>query len=85
MTTFKNWVNDVLRGNLKRAKRQVEILQWDFRDGLLLIALLECLVKRNKIGHCNPDPVNKMQKLENLAACFDLMDAENIKLVNIGK
>ena len=85
MTTFKNWVNDVLRGNLKRAKRQVEILQWDFRDGLLLIALLECLVKNNKISHCNSKPVNKMQKLENLTACFDLMEAENIKLVNIGK
>ena len=85
MTTFKNWVNDVLRGNLKRAKRQVEILQWDFRDGLLLIGLLECLVKHNKISHCNPEPVNKMQKLENLAACFELMEAENIKLVNIGK
>ena len=85
MTTFKNWVNDVLRGNLKRAKRQVEILQWDFRDGLLLIALLECLVKNNKIGRCNSEPVNKMQKLENLTACFDLMEAENIKLVNIGK
>ena len=85
MNTFKNWVNDVLRGNLKRAKRQVEILQWDFRDGLLLIALLECLVKQNTISHCNPEPVNKMQKLENLAACFELMEAENIKLVNIGK
>ena len=85
MTTFKNWVNDVLRGNLKRAKGQVEILQWDFRDGLLLIALLECLVKHSKISHCNPEPVNKMQKLENLAACFDLMEGENIKLVNIGE
>ena len=85
MTTFKNWANDVLRGNLKRAKRQVEILQWDFRDGLLLIALLECLVKQHRIKHCNPEPVNKMQKLENLTACFDLIEAENIKLVNIGK
>ena len=85
MTTFKNWVNDVLRGNLKRAKRQVEILQWDFRDGVLLIALLECLVKQNKVSHCNPEPLNKMQKLENLTACFDLIEAENIKLVNIGK
>ena len=85
MTTFKNWVNDVLRGHLKRAKRQVEVLQSDFRDGLLLIALLECLVKQNKIGHYNLNPVNKIQKLENLAACFDLIDAENIKLVNIGK
>jgi len=85
MTTFKNWVNDVLRGNLKRARRQVEVLQWDFRDGLILIALLECLVKRNKIGHFNSDPSGKIEKLENLTACFDLISAENIKLVNIGK
>ena len=85
MTTFKNWVNDVLRGNLKRAKRQVEVLQWDFRDGLILIALLECLVKRNKVGHYNSDPSGKIEKLENLTACFDLISAENIKLVNIGE
>ena len=81
MTTFKNWLNDVLRGNLKMAKQQVEILQWDFRDGLLLITLLECLVKHSKISHCNPEPVNKMQKLENLEACFNFMEGKNIKLI----
>ena len=80
MRTFKNWVN----WTLKTVDKQVEELQRDFKNGLLLIALLQCLVKY-EIDDYNPEPTNKIQDLENLTACLDLMDAESIKLVNIGK
>ena len=80
MNTFKNWVNCTL----KTTDQQVEELQRDFKNGLVLITLLHCLVKR-KIDRYNLEPINKMQDLENLKACLDLLEKESIKLVNIGK
>lgn len=80
-----NWFNDRLRGNLKVAKHSVKELQYDLKDGLLLILLLENLAKPRKVGKYSKNPVTKIQCLENLCLVFKFIKSENIKLVNIGK
>ncbi len=82
--TFTNWINNSLRGHLKKADRQVDNLTEGFQDGLTLIQLLET-VSRKKVGRHNQNPKIKAQMMENLEASFKFMDTEDIKLVNIGE
>jgi len=79
--TFTNWVNEVLKDTKYRAKD----LKVDFKDGLMLIALLEALTSAGKVGNYSKRPKIKAQMIENLVACFNFMESENIKLVNVGE
>lgn len=80
-TTFTNWVNETLKDTKYRAKD----LKVDFKDGLMLIALLEALTSAGKVGSHSKRPKIKAQMIENLVTCFKFMESENIKLVNIGE
>ena len=80
-TTFTNWVNEVLKDTKYRAK-DVKV---DFKDGLMLIALLEALTSAGKVGNYNKRPKVKAHMIANLVLCFKFMESENIKLVNVGK
>lgn len=80
-TTFTNWVNEVLKGTKYRAKN----LKTDFKDGLMLVALLEALTSAGKVGNFNKRPRIKAQMIANLVACFKFIESENIKLVNVGE
>ena len=80
-TTFTNWVNEVLKGTKYRSKDFKE----DFKDGLMLIALLGALAGAGKVGSYNKHPKMKAHMIANLVLCFEFMESENIKLVNVGK
>ena len=82
-TTFTKWVNNSLRGHLRKSERHVDDLSTDLQDGLTLIQLLET-ISHVKVGRYNQRPRIKAQMLENLEACFNFMEKEKIKLVNIG-
>ena len=82
--TFTNWFNDRLRGHLKVAKRKIEDLRSDLKDGLLLIDLAEKIAKK-PIGRYNKAPSLKPHYIENLGLVLRFFAAEKIKLVNIGK
>ena len=83
-TTFTNWVNNSLRGHLKKSERHVEDLSEGLRDGLTLIQLLET-VAHSKVGRHNHNPRFKAQMMENLETCFNFLEKEKIKVVNIGE
>ncbi|CAG0878889.1 unnamed protein product [Darwinula stevensoni] len=76
--TFRNWVNEQLRP----AGLVVQNLETDFADGVKLIALVEALQKKRmkKI----PRPMNHHQYLENVQFALNAIEADGIKLVNIG-
>ena len=80
-TTFTNWVNEVLKSTQYRAKN----LKTDFKDGLLLVTLLEALTSAGKVGKYNKRPRIKAQMIANLVASFKFIESENIKLVNVGE
>ena len=80
-TTFTNWVNE----KLKRTKHRVKDVEVDFKDGLMLIELLEALTSAGKVGNYKKSPKVKAHMIANLESCFKLIESENIKLVNIGK
>lgn len=84
-TTFTKWVNNALRGHLKKAKTQISDLQTDLRDGLVLVELIENIASPRKIGRYNRNPVIKPQMLENLGTVFRFLEKEQIKVVNIGE
>lgn len=77
--TFTNWVNE----QLKSTGLKIQNLQVDFANGLLLIALVECLQKRilKKIR----SPQNHHEFIENVSIALSAIASDNIKLVNIGK
>ena len=82
-TTFTKWVKETLN-----YKEEHDIdLKVCFRDGLMLIALLEALTSPGKIGKhsTKPPPLNLSQERDNLAVCFKFMESKNIKTVNIGE
>lgn len=81
--TFTKWLNNSLRGHLKKSERHIDDLSTALQDGLILIQLLEN-ISHTKIGRYNQKPRIKAQMLENLEACFSFMEREKIKLVNIG-
>ena len=80
-TTFTNWVNEAL----KSTKYRVKDLKADFKDGLVLIALLEALTSPGKVGNYSRRPKIKAQMIENLVTSFKFLESENIKLVNVGE
>ncbi|CAH1244644.1 FLNA [Branchiostoma lanceolatum] len=77
--TFTNWVNESLRPR----GEAVQDLGEDLRDGTRLATLLEALSDR-KIPRVNRNPINNLQKMDNVSRCLDLMKKEGIKTVNIG-
>lgn len=76
---FARWCTDYL----SERGMACENLQTDFKDGLLLINLLEILSAK-KLGRYNKNPLVINQKLENINLCIDFIKKEGIKLVNIG-
>lgn len=84
-TTFTKWVNNALRGHLKKAKTQVSDLQTDLRDGLVLVEVIESIASPRKVGRYTKNPTIKPQMLENLGTVFRFLDKEQIKIVNIGE
>ena len=80
-TTFTNWVND----KLKNTKYHAKDVKVDFKDGLMLIALLEALTSARKIERYNKCPNIKAPMIENLNLCLKSMESEGIKLVGVGK
>ncbi|XP_078614618.1 filamin-A-like isoform X1 [Branchiostoma floridae x Branchiostoma japonicum] len=77
--TFTNWVNESLRPR----GESVQELGEDLRDGTRLATLLEALSDR-KIPRINRNPINNLQKMDNVSRSLDLMKKEGIKTVNIG-
>lgn len=77
--TFRNWVNVTLQDTGKK----VESFEEDFRDGTVLVALVEKLQKR-RLRH-NKRPQNQHHELENISIALDAIKEDGIKLVNIGK
>ena len=79
--TFTRWVNE----QLKVQKVALKSLSEDFKDGVLLIVLLEVLSQKS-IGKYNKKPKIHVQKMENLQKVLSFItDTEGIRLVNIGK
>ena len=78
--TFTRWVNE----QLKVQKVSVKSLTEDFKDGVLLIVLLEVLSQKS-IGKYNKKPKIHVQKMENLQKALSFIGKEGIRLVNIGK
>ena len=79
--TLTNWVNDVL----KDTEYHVKDIKNDFKNGLMLIALLEALTSGRKIRKCKKPPKVKAQMMENLELCINFMKLENVNLSSVGK
>ncbi|KAJ1528888.1 hypothetical protein ONE63_007257 [Megalurothrips usitatus] len=77
--TFRNWVNENLRG----AGMAVADLSQDFQDGTKLCALVEALQRRPLRGWVRR-PGNRHQHLENVSCALKAVEADGVKLVNIG-
>jgi len=76
---FMRWCTDYL----SERGMACNDLKTDFKDGLLLINLLE-IISAKSLGRHNKHPRVINQKLENLNICIDFIKAEGLKLVNIG-
>ena len=76
--TFTNWVKETLN-----AKEHDIDLKGCFKDGLMLIALLNTLPSPEKIRNYFKQPQKKAHMIDNIAVCFKFMKSENIKIVNI--
>ena len=79
--TFTRWVNQQLK------KRDVAVtdLSSDFKDGVLLIALMETLSSKT-VGKYKAKPRLSVQEMENLQKVLSFIEKEEgIRLVNIGK
>ncbi|XP_076639876.1 filamin-type immunoglobulin domains fbug isoform X1 [Colletes latitarsis] len=80
--TFRNWVNEHLKA-ADVADGPVIDLAEDFRDGTRLCALVEVLTKR-RLPRWNPRPANQHHHLENVSTALQAIEADGVKLVNIG-
>lgn len=60
-------------------------LSMDLQDGILLIRLLENLTKKKVKNFTGKVPKTEAHKLENLTLAFQIMRAEKIKLIGVGK
>ncbi|XP_040156643.1 filamin-B isoform X3 [Anopheles arabiensis] len=78
--TFKNWVNE----HLRESGLQVIEFHEDFCDGTLLCALVEGLQKRPLKPSWNKRPANQHHYLENVTTALNAIEADGVKLVNIG-
>nr|XP_034189515.1 filamin-A isoform X2 [Osmia lignaria] len=81
--TFRNWVNEHLKHASDVADGPVIDLAEDFRDGTRLCALVEVLTKR-RLPRWNPRPANQHHHLENVSTALQAIEADGVKLVNIG-
>lgn len=81
--TFTNWVNDRLK--VGRHDRKVEDLSVDLKDGILLVKLLENLTKKKVNGFSDKDPKTEAHKIVNLDLAFKFLEAEQIKMIGVGK
>lgn len=78
--TFTRWANE----HLKTVNKNVVDLEYDFADGLRLIALVEVLSGK-KFSKYNRRPNFRTQKLENVTMCLKFLEEdEGIRIVNIG-
>ena len=83
--TFRNWVNEHLKQSERgRACGPVHDLAHDLCDGTRLCALVEQLTGKN-LSKCHWNTVNQHQHLENVATALKAVEADGVKLVNIGK
>ncbi|XP_058054906.1 filamin-A [Anopheles bellator] len=78
--TFKNWVNE----HLRESGLQVVEFHEDFCDGTFLCALVEGLQKRPLKPAWNKRPANQHHYLENVTTALNAIEADGVKLVNIG-
>lgn len=84
--TLRNWLNSVLKGPLSSSTLQVENLSEDLKDARFITLLLNNLTTSGRqVKIRNKNPRLPVQMRENLASCFEFIEEENIKLVNIGK
>ncbi|XP_050456276.1 filamin-A isoform X1 [Cataglyphis hispanica] len=81
--TFRNWVNEHLKHAGDVGSDPVLDLAEDFRDGTRLCALVEVLTKR-RLPRWNPRPANQHHHLENVSTALQAIEADGVKLVNIG-
>ena len=81
-STFTNWVNEQLRP----VGLSIDDLQYDFCDGVKLIALIDVLQQPNSKVRGRPilKPINQHQQLENVTIAIRAMTDDDIKMVNIG-
>ncbi|XP_055380209.1 filamin-A isoform X2 [Condylostylus longicornis] len=78
--TFRNWVNEHLRDT----GMQVHDWSTDFCDGTHLCALVEKLQTKPLKPSWNRRPANQHHYLENATTALNAIEADHIKLVNIG-
>ncbi|SPP72841.1 filamin-B isoform X2 [Drosophila guanche] len=78
--TFRNWVNE----HLRETGMQVHDWATDFCDGTCLCALVEGLQTRPLKPSWNRRPANQHHYLENATTALKSIEADHIKLVNIG-
>ncbi|XP_041632980.1 filamin-A isoform X2 [Drosophila kikkawai] len=78
--TFRNWVNE----HLRETGMQVHDWATDFCDGTCLCALVESLQTRPLKPSWNRRPANQHHYLENATTALKSIEADHIKLVNIG-
>ena len=87
--TMVRWVNSIIRttGDSEQSF-EIKDLETDLKDGAL-VALLDNLSSRQGIGERvkvrNKNPRMLLHVRENVVACFNYLESQNIKLVNIGK
>ncbi|XP_043285268.1 filamin-B [Venturia canescens] len=81
--TFRNWVNEHLKQAGDIGGGPVVDLAEDFRDGTRLCALVEVLTQR-RLPRWNPRPANQHHHLENVSTALQAIEADGVKLVNIG-
>ena len=85
ISTFTNWFNNRMRGNLKEAKKQVNDLFSDLKDGLMLAELLNKLATPKVVQKVNKNPKFHSQCLENIGASLTFITQQKVRLVNIGE
>ncbi|KXJ84329.1 hypothetical protein RP20_CCG011041 [Aedes albopictus] len=78
--TFKNWVNE----HVRESGLRVNDFHEDFCDGTFLCALVESLQKRPLKPNWNKRPANQHHYLENATTALNAIEADGVKLVNIG-
>lgn len=81
--TFRNWVNEHLKHANDADGGPVLDLAEDFRDGTRLCSLVEVLTRR-RLPRWNPRPANQHHHLENVSTALQAIEADGVKLVNIG-
>ena len=76
--TFTAWCNS----HLRKLSKQIDNIEEDFRDGLLLMALLEVIS-----GERLPKPEKgrlRVHKIANVNKALDFVGGKGVKLVSIG-